>query len=176
MATYNAAITTAAGDDGNVDGVDELTAVKRAQDEALREFRALKAELIEEERQLHAAASNAMSNAASNSHGILSLLGGRSAASRARADQKRAITKKKNQIAQPLRQAKLAIDDAIRQINAAKGIVRSELAEERRSAPKNAVRRTTADLASELEKLAALRDSGVLDENEFRAAKAKLLG
>ncbi len=32
------------------------------------------------------------------------------------------------------------------------------------------------DVAKELEKLAQLRASGVLDEDEFKAAKAKLLG
>jgi hypothetical protein len=70
---------------------------------------------------------------------------------------------------------KLRIDDAIRQLSEVGGTLSAAIAEEKAAAPKPASRSSTGSLTKQLAELAELHKAGVLSDQEFAVAKAKLL-
>jgi hypothetical protein len=171
---YNAAIRDAAGTDSKVEGPSELGHAKRALASVQSELRQLKQRVVQTERQIHTDSANAMGGASGKSHVFLQILSGRSSASRARANEKRAITRQKAALLEPYRSVKLAIDESIRQMGAARAGIQQELSAERQSAPRRA--RKPRDLPGQLRELAELKENGALTADEYDAAKRKLLG
>jgi hypothetical protein len=174
MERHNKAIRDAAGADSKVEGPSELGQAKRALSSVQSELRQLKQRVIQIEKMIHADSANAMGGASGKSHAFLQIFGGRSSASRARANEKRAITRQKAALLEPYRNVKLAIDESIRQMGAARAGVQQELSTERQSAPRKA--RKVQGLPGQLRELAKLRESGAHTAEEYEAAKRKLLG
>ena len=143
-----------------VEGASELARAKRALASVQSELSQLKKRVIQTEKQIHADSANAMGEASGKSHVFLQSFGGRSSASRTRANQKRAITRQKAALLEPYRSVKLAIDENIRQMSAARVGVQQELSSERQRAPRRA--RKTQDLPRQLRELANLMRAGFL--------------
>jgi hypothetical protein len=164
----------ASGDDDVLDGMSELTSAKSVTDDTLSRLRDLKTRTIAAERELSASYQEAHAKAASKQHFLLGALGGRKLSGSARAEEKRRISAQRAKTMAPYRQLKLSIDDVIRQVTSAKRGITTSLADERRtSAPK---RSAASGVARDLAKLAELHKQGVLTDEEFSAAKARLLG
>lgn len=175
---YNADVDRAQGDNGVFDDVVELQAAKKAQADALRELRGLKQRVTQTEKEIQASYQEASAKASSKEHFGLQMMGGRKLAGRARADNKRSITTNKAKALGPYREVKLRIDEAIRQLAEVGGNLSSAISEEKASAPKapKAPRQSTgSSLTKQLAELAGLHKAGVLSDEEFAAAKAKLL-
>lgn len=173
---YNAEIERSKGDNAQFDDVGELQAAKRVHHDTVRELKALKQRVTQTERELQAAYQEVSAKASSKEHFVLQMLGGRKAAGRARADNKRAISTNKANAIAPYREVKLRIDDVIRQLSDVGGALSSAIAEEKASAPRPAPRSGGASLTKQLAELAELHKAGALSDGEFAAAKAKLLG
>jgi hypothetical protein len=172
---HNANMAQASGDDAVLDGASELTSTKSVADDTLSNLRDLKARTVAAERELSTGYQEAHAREASKQHLVVSAFGGRKWAGRMRAENKRQISAEKSQAVAPYRQLKLSIDDAIRQVTSAKRGIASSLAEEKRTSPP---RKSAADggMTSELSRLAELHKQGALTDEEFSAAKARLLG
>lgn len=175
--TYQAEVKRAQGDNRRFDDVGELNDAKRVQARAVQDLRGLKQRVTETEKQLQASYQQASATAGGKDHAILSMLGGRKAAGQARADNKRAITANKARAVGPYREVKLRIDDVIRQLTEVGGKLTSAITEQRQASTPKEPRRAVAggSLTKQLAELAALHNNGALSDDEFAAAKAKLL-
>lgn len=177
LADYNAQIDAATQGDGKLDGAAELGEAKQAQNDAQRQLRALKQQVTQAEKEIRASATAASRAAGAKQHGAITLLAGRGAAGRARADNKRAIAAQKDQLLAPYQQVKLKIDDALRQIAASKERISAELSKSKTASTKSRSSKSAkATLTEQLAELAALHKAGGLTDEEFSTAKAKLLG
>lgn len=175
--TYQAAVGRAKGDNQRFDDADELSGAKRAQAQAVQELRALKQRVTQTEKELRASFQQASAEAGHKDHAFLSALGGRKVAGQVRADDRRRIEARKAQVLGSYKDVKLRIDDVLRQLTEVGSKLSAAIAQQRQAAAPKTTSKGAAGggLAKQVAELAELHKSGVLSDEEFTAAKAKLL-
>jgi hypothetical protein len=112
----NKRLVDVAGNDKAISGTAEARDGKAVLDEAIIELQGLKARAVTEEQAVRAGFADRSAHAQNKNHTVVQLVSGKkSAGGKLRAAEQRAITRQKTDVLGGYRQAKLMIDDALRQ-------------------------------------------------------------